>query len=49
MCSVLPPYQFFPRITLSRTPSPVQQGPEITDALVSGVELIVSKLPRSTP
>ena len=44
---MLPPCQT-PRITLSRTPSPVQEGPDTTDALVPGVELIVSKLSRST-
>ena len=37
-----------PRITLSRTPSPVQEEPDTTDDLVPGVELIVSELPRST-
>ena len=44
---VFPPYRE-PRITLSRTPSPVQEGPDTLDARVPGVELIVSKLPRST-
>ena len=42
----LPPYSK-PQITLSRTPSPVREGPGAPDALVSGVELIVSKLPRN--
>jgi len=41
----LPPYAE-PRITASRTTSPVREGPDPPDALVSGVELIVSKLPR---
>jgi len=44
---VLPPYAK-PRITLSRTPSPVREGPDPPDALISGVELIVSKLPRNS-
>lgn len=42
----LPPYTE-PRIVLSRTPSPVRETSEPSDALVSGVELIVSKLPRN--
>jgi hypothetical protein len=39
----LPPFAE-PRIALSRTPSPVPDAP---DALISGVELIVSQLPRN--
>jgi hypothetical protein len=42
----LPSYKE-PRITLSRTPSPVCEGPDAPDALISGVELIVSNLPRT--
>jgi hypothetical protein len=42
----LPPYAE-PRITLSRTPSPVREGSDPPDALISGVELIVSELPRN--
>ena len=40
----LPPYTE-PHIVLSQTPSPVRDTSEPSDALVSGVELIISKLP----
>ena len=43
----LPPYQE-PRITLSRTPSPVRDVSDSQDAPISGVELIVSKLPHAS-
>src|SRR5712691_5346454 len=43
----LPPYEE-PHITVSRTPSPVREGPDAPDVLISGVELIVSKLPRDS-
>ena len=43
----LPPYSK-PRIALSRTPSPVRESADHLDAVISGVELIVSKLPRDT-
>jgi len=36
-----------PRIALSCTPSPVQEGPGPPDAFISGVKLIVSKLPHN--
>ena len=42
----LPPYAE-PRITPSRTPSPVRKGTDLPDSLISGVELIVSKLPHT--
>jgi len=42
----LPPYEE-PHIALSRPPSPVREGPDTPDAFISGVELIVSKLPRT--
>lgn len=42
----LPPFAE-PHIVLSRTPSPVREGPDVPDAPISGVELIVSKLPRN--
>jgi len=42
-----PPYAE-PRITVSRTPSPVREGPYAPDAFIPGVELIVSKLPRDS-
>jgi len=42
---ILPQYTEL-RITVSCTPSPVREGPDAPDAFISGVELIVSKLPR---
>ncbi|KAI0267230.1 hypothetical protein BGY98DRAFT_938773 [Russula aff. rugulosa BPL654] len=36
-----------PRIAVSRTPSPVREGPGPADALIAGLELIVSKLLRN--
>ena len=42
----LPPYTE-PHITLSRTPSPVREGSDAPDALISGVKLIVSGLPHN--
>src|SRR6266566_9459845 len=42
----LPPYTE-PHITLSRTPSPVRKGSDAPDALISGVELIISGLPHN--
>jgi hypothetical protein len=43
----LPPYEE-PHITVSRTAPPVREGPDALDTLISGVELIVSKLPRDS-
>jgi hypothetical protein len=43
----LPPYAE-PHIVVSRTPSPVREGPGAPDTLISGVELIVSKLSRNS-
>jgi hypothetical protein len=48
MTYTLPPFAE-PCIALSRTrtPSPVREGPDAPDTLISGVKLIVSKLPRN--
>ena len=43
----LPPYSE-PQITLSQTPSPVREDSDSFDALIAGVELIVSKLPQNS-